>query len=131
MISHINKKDWWHVLPLDPLAYFERGKFFSSSFREAEFYGRPLDNPDHVTISNPLPGDEATIEAALFAKPINHPELGSPGSTEFQLELDARMKQIALSKGYDSIVLMTAKEFLAYKRQGKMPRSIELNILKP
>jgi hypothetical protein len=131
VISHINKKDWWHVPPLDPLAYSKRGKFFSSSFRDAEFYGRPLDDPEHVTISSPLLGDEATIEAALFGKPIEHPEPGNPGSTEFQLELDARMKRVALSKGYDSIVLMTPKEFVAYKAQGKMPRSIELNVLEP
>jgi hypothetical protein len=131
IISHINKKAWWHVPPLDPLAYSKRGKFFSSSFRDAEFYGRPRDDPEHVTISNPLLGDEAAIEVELFGKPIKHPEAGSPGSTEFQLELDARMKRVALSKGYDSIVLMTPKEFFAYKGQGKMPRSIELNILKP
>lgn len=131
MISHINKKDWWHVPPLDPLAYSKRGKFFSSSFREAEFYGRPLDHPEHVTISNPLLGDEAAIEVALFGRLVKHPEAGSTGSLEFQLELDARMKRVALSKGYDSIVLMTPKEFFAYKGQGKMPRSIELNVLDP
>jgi len=130
VISHINKKDWWHVPPLDPLAYSKRGKFLSSSFRDAEFWGRPLDEPEHVSISNPLLGDEAAIETALFGKPIKHPEPGNPGSMEFQLELDARMKRVALSKGYDSIVLMTPKAFSAYKGQGKMPRSIELNVLK-
>ena len=48
---------------------------------------------------------------------------------EFQFELDARMKRVALSKGYDSIVLMTPKAFSVFKGLGRMPRSIELNIL--
>jgi len=131
MISHINKKDWWHVPPADALAYSKRGKFLSSSFRDAEFWGRPLDEPEHVTISNPLVGHEATIESVLLGKPIEHPEPGNPGSMEFQFELDARMKRVALSKGYDSIVLMTPKAFSAYKGQGRMPHSIELNVLNP
>lgn len=131
LISHVNKKDWWHVPPLDPLAYSKRGKFLSSSFRDAEFWGRPLDIPEHVSISNPLIGDEPTIEMVLFGKPVKHPEPGASGSMEFQFKLDARMKRAALSKGYDSIVLMTSKAFSVYKGQGKMPRSVELNILKP
>ena len=28
IVSHINNKDWWHVPPLDPLAYSKRGEFF-------------------------------------------------------------------------------------------------------
>jgi hypothetical protein len=131
IISHINKKEWWHVPPADPLAYSKRGKFLSSSFRDAEFWGRPLDEPEHVKISNPLLGDEATIESALFRKTIKHPEPGSLGSMEFQFELGARMKRVALSKGYDSIVLMTPKAFTTFKEQGKMRRSIELNVLTP
>ena len=42
MVSHINRKAWWHCPPLDPEAYFKRGKFYASSFAECEFYGRPL-----------------------------------------------------------------------------------------
>lgn len=119
MVSHNDKKDWWHVPPLNPLACSKRGKFLSSSFRDAEFWGRPLDVPEHVKISNPLIGDEATIQTALFGKPIEHPEPGSPGAMEFQFRLDARMKRLALFKGYDSIVLMTPKAFSAFKGQGK------------
>jgi hypothetical protein len=58
LVSHINRKDWWHVPPLDPDAYRKRGKFLASSFAEAELYGRPLDTPQRVTIANPLVGDE-------------------------------------------------------------------------
>jgi hypothetical protein len=43
LVRHINRKAWWHVPPRDPRAYEKRGKFLASSFREAEFYGRPHD----------------------------------------------------------------------------------------
>jgi hypothetical protein len=42
IVAHVNRKAWWHVPPQDPMAYSKRGKFFASSFAEAEFYGRPL-----------------------------------------------------------------------------------------
>ncbi len=61
LISHINRKDWWHVPPLDAKAYQKPGKFLASSFAEAELYGRPLDLPQKVTITNPLIGDEPTV----------------------------------------------------------------------
>lgn len=43
LVSHVNRKNRWHVPPVDPDAYEKRGKFFSVSFRAAEFWGRPLD----------------------------------------------------------------------------------------
>src|SRR5580704_3808275 len=43
LIAKINRKDWWHVTPADPRAYDKRGKFYASTFREGEFWGRPLD----------------------------------------------------------------------------------------
>lgn len=43
LVSHVNRKDRWHVPPVDPDAYEKRGKFFSVSFRAAEFWGRLLD----------------------------------------------------------------------------------------
>jgi len=49
-IARINRKDWWHVPPRDPSAYKKRGQFFASSFREAEFWGRPLDEPQRVRV---------------------------------------------------------------------------------
>lgn len=125
LVRHINRKDWWHVPPLDPAAYEKRGQFFSSSFKEAEFYGRPLDIPQKVNISNPLVGDESTIERRLFAKVLSSEGM----SVEERLKLDAKMKKQALSNGFDSIVLMTAKDFAKYEATGRMPRSIELNVL--
>jgi hypothetical protein len=131
MISHINKKDWWHCPPINLSAYQRRGKFFASSFREAEFWGRPLDEPQRVTVSNPLIGDEASIVMELFGHSIPEPEPGSAGVLEWRWKLDEKMKKKALAKGHDAIVLLTPKAFTAYGQQGKIPRSIEVNILKP
>ena len=51
LIARINRKDWWHVPPSDPNAYEQRGMFLASTFREAEFWGRPLDTPIRRSIS--------------------------------------------------------------------------------
>lgn len=67
-IAHVNGKDWWHVPPRDPSAYRKRGKFLASSFREAEFWGRPLDQPERVLVARPLVSDEERIETVLFGK---------------------------------------------------------------
>jgi hypothetical protein len=126
LVAHVNRKEWWHVPPRTRSAYSERGKFFASSFREAEFWGRPLDEPQRVAVSTPLAGDERTIEIKLFGRPTSHEDL----SMEQRWRLDARMKDVALRKGYDSILLMTTKAFDEFKACGKLPRSMELNILR-
>ena len=69
IVAHVNRKQWWHVPPADPAAYSKRGKFLASSFSEAEFYGRPLDVPERVTIKMPLVGDESAISKALRIPP--------------------------------------------------------------
>ncbi|MGH9403190.1 MAG: hypothetical protein ACRD2P_13885 [Terriglobia bacterium] len=130
LIAHINQKNWWHVPPLNPTAYQKRGKFYASSFREAEFWGRPLDQPQHVCISNPLIGDEDSLETELFGRSVRVPDPESPNVLEWRWRLDAKMKKAALTKGYDAIVLITPKAFAAYKECGKIPRSVELNVLK-
>lgn len=38
LVAHVNRKQWWHVPPVDPAAYKKRGKFYSVSFKEAEFW---------------------------------------------------------------------------------------------
>ncbi len=65
LIADINRKAWWHVPPQDPKAYKNCGKFYVSTFAEAEFYGRPLDEPERVMVASPLVGDEATIRSAF------------------------------------------------------------------
>jgi hypothetical protein len=126
VIAYVNRKDWWHVPPSDPFAYSKRGKFFASTFKEAEFYGRPLDEPQHVAIENPLIGDEKTIERKLFGTVVAAPDI----SVEARWKLDAKLKKAAVRKGYDSIVLMAEHGFARYRASGKIPRSLELNVLK-
>lgn len=127
LIAHVNRKDWWHVPPRDPGAYGKRGKFLASSFKEAEFWGRPLDQPEEVLVARPLVGDENRIEMVLFRKRI----FGEDISIERRWEIDAKIKQTALSMGFDSIVLLTPKGFAEFQVTGKVPRSMELNVLSP
>lgn len=131
IVAHINRKKWWHVPPSDPQAYSKRGKFLASSFAEAEFWGRPLDEPLRVTISNPVFGDEQTVQRELLGKPVPYPGDDYKDLLRWRWQLDARMRKAALAKGYDSIVVFSAAGFEKYKMSGKIPRSIELNILRP
>lgn len=126
LIAHVNRKKWWHVPPRDHTAYSKRGKFLASSFREAEFWGRPLDEPQKVTVTRPLIGDEKTIEKVLFGRHLSNEDI----TIEERWALDAKIKRQALSRGYDSIVLMAAKPFAEFSVTGKLPRSLELNILR-
>jgi hypothetical protein len=126
LISHVNRKQWWHVPPQDPDAYRKRGKFFASSFAEAEFYGRPLDQPERVSIRKPLVGDEKTI-----ARHLRIPPQQAGMSLDEIAEHDAKWRDAALAMGYDSIVLMTPSAFAKFNAEGKPPRSLELNVLLP
>lgn len=125
LIAYINRKAWWHVPPRDPTSYSKRGKFFASSFREAEFWGRPLDEPKRVAVTNPLLGDEETVEKTLFGRRISRDDF----EMEERWKLDAKMKRAALAKGYDCILVMTPRAFNRLRISGKLPRSIELNVL--
>lgn len=125
MIAHINRKLWWHCPPQDPKAYDKRGKFYASSFQEAEFWGRPLDIPERVKVKNPLVGDERTIMMRLRLPLLKEGGL----SLEKRFAIDRRMKSAALRLGYDSILLMSPRAFARYKSGRKIPRSLELNVL--
>jgi hypothetical protein len=125
LVAHVNRKQWWHVPPVDPDAYKKRGKFLSSTYGRAEFWGRPLDEPQKVKVSRPLIGDEATIERTLFGRLVSDEDISVPE----RFALDAKMKKVALAKGYDAILLMSPMCFAEWKRTGKIPRSLELNIL--
>lgn len=126
LISHVNRKQWWHVPPHDAGAYRKRGKFFASSFAEAEFYGRPLDKPQRAAVKKPLVGDEKTIAKVLRIRPQREGM-----SLEEIAAHDAKWRAAALAKGYDSIVLMAPNTFAKFKASGKPPRSLELNVLEP
>ena|SRR5258708_17190013 len=125
LIARINRKEWWHVPPRDRSAYRKRGKFLASSFREAEFWGRPQDATERVAITRPLIGDEAEIEKALFGRCISHEDL----TAKERWTLDAKMKRAALRKGYDSIALLTTRSLRQLTKHGRIPRSIELNVV--
>lgn len=125
LVRHINRKVWWHVSPVDPRAYEKRGKFLASSFREAEFYGRPHDIPERVVIGAPVVGDDRYIETTLIGRVESAPNMSVPK----RLALDARLRRAALRRGFDSIVLLTSKGFQALRRNGAIPRSIELNVV--
>jgi hypothetical protein len=125
LVRHVNRKAWWHVPPMDTRAYKKRGKFFASSFGEAEFYGRPEDIPARVAIGAPIVGDDRYIEMELIGRVESSPNMGVPK----RLALDAKLRRAALQKGFDSIVLLTPKDFQALRRSGAIPRSIELNVV--
>ena len=124
LVAHINRKSWWHVPPRDRNAYSKRGKFLASSFREAELWGRPLEEPQSVAITKPLIGDEETIEKQLFGRRVSSEDI----AIEERWKLDAKIKSAALRKGYDSIVLLTPRAFTEFQSTGKLPRSMELNV---
>lgn len=129
--TRINRKDWWHVPPQDPLAYKKRGKFYASTYKEAEFWGRPLIMPQKVSVYNPLVGDEAAVETVLFGQPVPDVTDSNLDTIEWRFELDAKMKDEALKKGYDAIVIFSPQGFARMKSTGNLPLSLELNILEP
>jgi hypothetical protein len=124
LVRHVNRKDWWHVTPEDPRAYRKRGKFLSSSFGEAEFYGRPNDVPERVAIASPVVGDESTIERKLIGRVESHPDI----TLRQRFALDAKLRRAALRKGYDSIILMSVQGFKKFTAEGRIPGSLELNV---
>lgn len=135
IIDHVGRKQWWHVPPRDPVAYKKRGKFYASTYQEAEFWGRPLDQPERVQVHRPLVGDEITVELELFGSPIT-PEkewedMEPSKAIQERFRLDAQIKAIAQRKGYDSIVLMSPSGYARFRANGRMPRSIELNVFAP
>jgi hypothetical protein len=108
-----------------PRAYEKRGKFLASSFGEAEFYGRPNDVPARVAISAPIVGDDRYIEMELIGRVESSPNMRVPK----RLALDAKLRRAALRKGFDSIVLLTPNGHRRFKNNGRIPRSMELNIV--
>lgn len=134
LIEKINQSEWWHVAPQDPNAYKKRGKFLSSTYRQAEFYGRPNDIPEKVSIANPVYGtSEIEILKKLFPgryKKLFTHVLDDERKDWYQrrVGLDAKMCHRAKYLGYDSIVLLGALG-RRYLRRNRKPPSIELNLL--
>jgi hypothetical protein len=125
LIQHVNKKDWYHVPPAEgQAAYAKRGQFFASNYKDAEFYGRPLDEAQNPQIKKPLVGDEATIGKELGIAPQKE------GMTREEIaEHDKQWGSAAKQKGYDSILLMSPDQWKEFQSSGKIPRSLELQHL--
>ena len=112
LIQKINTSNWWHVSPRDQNAYKKRGKFLASTFRQAEFYGRPNDEPERVDIKDPIFGfSELEILIKLFGnkkgKRYSKQVLRARDFYKTRITLDAKMRQRAKEMRYDAIVLMT------------------------
>lgn len=134
LINKINQSFWWHVAPKDLTAYKKRGKFFASTYKQAEFYGRPNNIPDRIKISNPMcETSEINILKTLF--PTNYKKLYNfviddcKNWYERRIKLDSKIYQKAKNMGYDAIVLLgsNANKYLMKNRK---PHSIELNLCK-
>jgi hypothetical protein len=133
LIDKINQSKWWHVPPRDPDAYNKRGKFLSSTYQQADFYGRPNNIPEKVFIANPIFGfSEKEIIVKLFPDEYTDFQLNELENEVEQyrkrIDLDAKMFRKAKFLGYDAIVLVTLSGRKDLKRNRK-PRSIELNLL--
>jgi hypothetical protein len=127
LIAYVNRKSWWHLPPMDSEAYAKRGKFLASTYSEAQFYGlfgagRPLEQ--RVKIAKPLVGDEKRI-----ARVLGIPPQYDGMSIEQIAAHDALWRNAALKKGFDAILLMSPKCYTEWKSVGKIPRSLELNVL--
>jgi hypothetical protein len=125
LVSYINSHKWWRTALPDEKTIKARGIFYTSSYCDAEFYGRPIDEPFDVSISKPLFGDEPYIMHTLDLS-----MLSQDTSLKERFRLDSKMMRIAIDKGFDSIALMTTKGYEQYKDTGKIPRSIELQVFK-
>jgi len=124
-IEYINGKCWWHVTPeAAPACYEERGRFYEATFRDSEFYGRPNDIPDRVTVSNPLIGDDDETHMILFGH-------GPAESRDYQdlCRREALRKQRAVAMGFDSIVVPYRASLRRFLETGRFPRKIELCLL--
>jgi hypothetical protein len=93
LVGHINRKNWWHVPPRNPAAYRKRGIFYASSLRGGGVLGPTLDQPQRVSISTPLMGDEEDeIETRLLGRPIAETDPDSRKVPEWRWRLGAKVK---------------------------------------
>lgn len=134
LTEQVNRRKWWHSPPRDNASYRKRGIFLASSYRECEFYGRPLDAPVEVNISRPLVGTEEDIIRSLCGKKSRQMDAYRKlagnlaiDTLKVRFKLDADLFEAAKKKGYDAIVVIAA-ENAAEVKQGKLPKKAELNV---
>src|SRR4030042_5506507 len=133
--DQLNKRKWWHSPPANKKAYNKRGIFLASSYKECEFYGRPLDEPIKVNVSNPLVDTEENIIRLLFGN--NSPQMvaymvlingNAKEPLKVRFKLDKDLFKAAKNKNYDAIAVVSEKRLENIKNR-KLSKSIELNIL--
>jgi len=134
LIEKINTSEWWHVQPRDSQAYEKRGKFLASTYSQAAFYGRPNDDPETVSINDPLFGfSEMSILRRLFPRNyrtlLKNVEKDDDTWYSRRIGLDAKIYRQGRSLGYDAIVLL-AYNSMRYLTKHRKPHSMELNLLR-
>jgi hypothetical protein len=72
-------------------------------------------------------GNRAAMRVPLWL--IGRVESAPNMSVPKRLALDAKLRDAALQKGFDSIVLLTPIGFRQFKNKGRIPRSMELNVV--
>ncbi len=136
LIRKINAGEWWHVTPCDPDAYKKRGKFFASTYLQAEYYGHPNDVPERATVNNPVFGFS---EEEIWKQIIPHYQdnklmmdilngTDDENLYDRRVTVDAMMFSAAKKLGYDSIILICRSGYKALLKN-RRPHSIELNLL--
>ena len=136
LVRKINAGKWWHVTPRDSDAYKKRGKFLASTYLQAQYYGKPTNVPEKVTINNPVFGfsEEQIWKQIVPSYKDNKLMMDLLNDThdenwyERRITVDARMFSAAKKLGYDSIILICQSGYEALLKNRK-PRSIELNLL--
>lgn len=123
LIQRVNRKAWWRTCLPSKKAIRDRGLFFTSSFEEAEFYGRPLDTPFRVKIENPIIGSFAYIQKQLLDKTVKYED-----TIKTIFDHDKLLKERAHKQGFDSIIVLSGSGHRQYYRGNKLPRNMELNI---
>ena len=133
--DQLNKRKWWHSPPADKKTYKKRGIFLASSYKECEFYGRPLDEPIKVNVSNPLVDTEENLIRLLFgnnsSQMVAYNALINGNAKEplkVRFKLDKDLFKTAKNKNYDAIAVVSEKRLENIKNR-KLSKSIELNIL--
>jgi hypothetical protein len=122
LVGAINRHEWFHVRPYAaPGCYTERGRFYAATYCKAAEYGKPFLYPDRVFVANPLIGEDADTDFALFGH-----HLKSRGTYRGLCRNEATRKRAALRQGFDSILLLPPGGIVRFVKTGRIPAKAEL-----
>lgn len=123
IIEGINKKHWWRTALPKKEEIEKRGLFFTSTYEEAEFYGRPLDTPFKVKINKPYYTCPSLLDKSVLGY-----KLKDDVEIEKRFRADELIKSKLQIEGYDSVVLVSDFHFEKVLKSGRLPKIIELNL---